>query len=206
MSHYPSVYGPVTDQKTKILFHAAWNLFSTLTGNSSSHHESLLRVRTTVPLLANLDENKIDLHVDMMAAICENATPEELQSVVDAVELAPRLEAVIELLKKDQGTIDIKTQIFQHSRASLEQRQKEVILHEQMRAIKKELGTDGASQKEDVITKFKEAAAKLNMPEEAKKVFDSEINKLATMESSGSEYSSVFGLLCSLLTPITFVR
>jgi len=142
-----------------------------------------------MPLHASFTESEPDLSVDMMAAICETATAEELQTVVDAIDLEERLVAVVGLLRKDIGTIEVKQRITQNVRSSMEQRQKEMILHEQMRVIKKELGTDGASQKEDVITKFREAAAKLNMPEEAKKVFDSEINKLATMESTGSEYS-----------------
>ncbi|KAL7413995.1 Lon protease C-terminal proteolytic domain-containing protein [Mrakia frigida] len=189
ISHFIPKATSLTKDTLKFRYQATVGLFKELVGMSPTHHESVLRIRSTMPLHASFTESEPDLSVDMMAAICETATAEELQTVVDAIDLEDRLLAVVDLLRKDIGTIEVKQAITQNVRSSMEQRQKEMILHEQMRVIKKELGTDGASQKEDVISKFREAAAKLNMPEEAKKVFDSEINKLATMESTGSEYS-----------------
>lgn len=190
ITHFLPTATTLTDNDTlRYTYQATVSLFKELVGMSPSHHESVLRIRSTMPTHASFTESEPDLTVDMMAAICETATAEELQTVVDAVDLEKRLAAVLHLLRKDVGTIELKQTIQQGVQGSMTQRQKEMILHEQMRVIKKELGADGSSQKEEVITKFREAAAKLNMPVEAQKVFDAEINKLATMESSGSEYS-----------------
>ena len=48
---------------------------------------------------------------------------------------------------------------------------------EQLKGIKKELGME-SDGKDKMIEKFKERAASLKMPEQVKKVFDEEVNKL----------------------------
>ncbi|KAI7431547.1 ATP-dependent protease La, partial [Hortaea werneckii] len=67
-------------------------------------------------------------------------------------------------------------------------RQREYWLMEQMKGIRRELGleTDG---KDKLVESFKEKANKLAMPEQVKKVFDEEVNKLAHLEPAASEFN-----------------
>ncbi|KAI7012001.1 ATP-dependent protease La, partial [Hortaea werneckii] len=70
----------------------------------------------------------------------------------------------------------------------IQKRQREYWLMEQMKGIRRELGleTDG---KDKLVESFKEKANKLAMPEQVKKVFDEEVNKLAHLEPAASEFN-----------------
>ncbi|KAI7648488.1 ATP-dependent protease La, partial [Hortaea werneckii] len=72
--------------------------------------------------------------------------------------------------------------------SKIQKRQREYWLMEQMKGIRRELGleTDG---KDKLVESFKEKANKLAMPEQVKKVFDEEVNKLAHLEPAASEFN-----------------
>lgn len=88
----------------------------------------------------------------------------------------------------------MRAKIAGEMKSRLDERQKEVILMEQMRAIKKELGqADGkGDMKDNLVEKFKKAAESLVMPEQVKEVFDSELSKLSMIEPNSSEFKFVF--------------
>jgi Lon-like ATP-dependent protease len=57
---------------------------------------------------------------------------------------------------------------------------------EQLKGIKKELGTESGG-KDKLVEKFKERAALLKMPEGVRKIFDEQLNKLMGLEPVASE-------------------
>src|SRR5205823_7424032 len=68
---------------------------------------------------------------------------------------------------------------------SLEQRQREAILREQMSAIRKELGEDGS---EDVIETLRTKIAEAGMPDEVRKQAESELGRLERTSEQSPEY------------------
>ncbi|PBP19639.1 LON serine protease [Diplocarpon rosae] len=71
---------------------------------------------------------------------------------------------------------------------SIQKRQREYWLMEQMKGIRRELGIE-SDGKDKLVEKFREKGAKLAMPEPVKKVFDEELNKLAHLEPAASEFN-----------------
>ncbi|KAI7255954.1 ATP-dependent protease La [Hortaea werneckii] len=82
----------------------------------------------------------------------------------------------------------LSSKISKDVESKIQKRQREYWLMEQMKGIRRELGleTDG---KDKLVESFKEKANKLAMPEQVKKVFDEEVNKLAHLEPAASEFN-----------------
>lgn len=93
---------------------------------------------------------------------------------------------------------EIESRIMDEAKASMERNQKDYYLHEQLRAIRKELGTDENTDNE--IELLKEKARKLDAPEYVHERLDREIRKYAAMNSSSSENTVVRNYIDTLLS------
>merc|ERR1712151_904566 len=86
-----------------------------------------------------------------------------------------------------EGT-KLQSQLKSQIEENFAKKQRQVMLMEQMRQIKKELGLE-KDNKEQLITQFQEAIKDKTLPEEAQNAFDTELAKLQTLEPSSSEYN-----------------
>lgn len=121
-------------------------------------------------------------------AVLSSAEPAELQDLLEETSIEERLRKALVLLKKELVTAQLQHAISKEVEQKLSQKQREYFLHEQLKAIKKELGLE-ADSKEKLIQLFTERVAKLRMPEAVKKVFDEEMNKLSVLEPAGAEFN-----------------
>ena len=92
---------------------------------------------------------------------------------------------------------ELQNKISKDVETKIQKRQREYYLMEQLKGIKRELGIDDGRDK--LIESFKERVSKLQLPDSVQKVFDDEITKLATLETSQSE----FGVIRNYLDWIT---
>src|SRR5262245_41796308 len=79
---------------------------------------------------------------DLVASFMDVKAAEK-QQLLDVADLRVRLDQVTELLKKRIEVLRLQRQIEEQTREAIDERQKEVLLREQMRQIRKELGEDG---------------------------------------------------------------
>lgn len=126
--------------------------------------------------------------LDIVAGLAPHATNKDRQDVLDAVDIAERLRAVNFIMKKELYDIDVRNKIHREMKARLDERQKEMILGEQMRAIKKELGHDKGNGKDELVDKLRAQAEGLRMPDEVAKTFEAEMSKLAMLDQNSSEF------------------
>src|SRR5262245_19372900 len=105
--------------------------------------------------------------------------------VLETVDVERRLELVLQWAKDTLAEVQVKEKIRQEVSESLEQRQREALLREQMSAIRKELGEDGS---EDVIETLREKIANAGMPEEVRKQAESELGRLERTSEQSPEY------------------
>ena len=124
---------------------------------------------------------------DFVAVLC-SSDPKELQEVLESAVIEERLRKALVLLKKELLNAQLQHTISKDVETKLNQRQREYLLHEQLKSIKKELGIE-TDTKEKLIQQFSERSSKLNFPENVKKVFDEELNKLSTLEPAGAEFN-----------------
>lgn len=112
----------------------------------------------------------------------------ELQDVLETLNVEERLQKALVVLKKELMNAQLQNKISKDVEGKIQKRQREYWLMEQMKGIKRELGIE-SDGKDKLVEKFREKAAKLDMPEAVRKVFDEEVNKLAHLEPAAQEFS-----------------
>jgi len=125
---------------------------------------------------------------DFVAAFVDLETAEK-QEVLETLDLEARLARVLQLLSHRVSVLKLSHQIGQQTRESLEARQREHLLREQMRQIQKELGEEDAKSAE--IAELKEAIEKADMPDEVREQAEKELRRLERMPEAGGEYGMV---------------
>jgi ATP-dependent Lon protease len=126
---------------------------------------------------------------DLVAGFMD-ATPAEKQAVLETVDLEKRLDAVLQLLANRIEVLKLSKQIDERTKASMDERQREYLLREQMKAIKKELG-EGEEGTAAEIEELRRAIAEAGMPEEVEKQAAKELKRLERMTEASAEYSMV---------------
>ncbi|SCU81594.1 LAFA_0C06040g1_1 [Lachancea sp. 'fantastica'] len=131
------------------------------------------------------------------AAAVSAGEEEELQEILESLDIEQRLEKSLVVLKKELMNAELQNKISKDVETKIQKRQREYYLMEQLKGIKRELGIDDGRDK--LIETFKKRLEKLQLPENVQKVFDDEVTKLATLETSMSE----FGVIRNYLDWIT---
>jgi ATP-dependent Lon protease len=123
---------------------------------------------------------------DMIAGFMD-LKPAEKQSVLEIVDVTARVERVLELLSHRIEVLKLSREIESKTKATMDERQREYVLREQMRQIQKELGeAEGTAAELAELAKAIEAAG---MPEEVAAHAKKELKRLERMPDSSAEYS-----------------
>jgi len=104
-------------------------------------------------------------------AVLTSGQAGELQEVLEAEEAEDRLRKALILLKKELMAAELQSTIRKEVEAKLSKKQREYLLHEQLKTIKKELGLE-SDTKERLTETFRTRAEALTMPPEVRRVFD----------------------------------
>jgi len=123
---------------------------------------------------------------DMVASLI-NATLEEKQKVLELFNVKKRLTEVTRLLNYQIEVLELGNKIQSQVKGGMDKQQREYYLHQQLKAIKEELG-----EKDETAVEIEEYKAKVKekkLPEEARKEAEREINRLSRMHPSSAEYT-----------------
>ncbi len=124
---------------------------------------------------------------DLIAGYIE-AKPAEKQIVLQTLELERRLDAVLALLAHRIDVLRLSAQIGERTKASMDDRQREFMLREQLKSIQKELGEgEGDEGKADEIAALRQAISEAGMPEDTEKQALKELKRLERMSDSSGE-------------------
>jgi ATP-dependent Lon protease len=123
---------------------------------------------------------------DMVASTI-NSSPEEKQKILEIQDSTKRLKAVTKLVHHQLEILELGNKIQSQVKGDMDKRQREYYLRQQLKAIKEELGeTDEASvELDEYRAKIKEK----NLPEEAVKEAERELDRLSRMHPSSAEYT-----------------
>src|SRR5216110_56936 len=117
---------------------------------------------------------------DLVAGYIELPVPER-QGLLETLSVEERLRRVLVHVQKQIGLLEAQEDIKSQVQEELGERQREMYLREQLKAIQKELGEDDQSKE---ITELREKLAKLVLPDEARREVDRELSRL---ERAGRE-------------------
>ena len=121
---------------------------------------------------------------DLVAAYLD-VSPDQKQELLETVDLTVRLDRVSRILAQRIEVLRLSQEISRQTRATLDERQREVILREQMAAIQRQLGEgDGRAQEVQELT---EKIAKADMPPEVEEQARKEIRRYERMPEGATE-------------------
>ncbi len=124
--------------------------------------------------LADLIANVMDLE------------PAEKQAVLETVDVPERMKRVSDLLGHRIEVLRLSRQISQQTKETMEGRQREFLLREQLKTIQKELGEEDA--KSDEIAELRKRIADAKMPPEVESQAKKELARLERMPEGAAEY------------------
>jgi ATP-dependent Lon protease len=126
---------------------------------------------------------------DLSAAYMD-VKPEEKQEILETVDITARMDKVSGLLAHRIEVLKLSQEIGRQTKASLDERQREVLLREQMAAIQKQLG-EGDEGKAAEMAELDKAIANAGMPKEVEDQARKELRRLQRMPDAAGEYGMV---------------
>jgi ATP-dependent Lon protease len=125
---------------------------------------------------------------DLVAAYLD-ITSDEKQEILETIDVHARVDRVTRILAKRIEVLRISQEIGRQTQASLDERQREVILREQMAAIQRQLG-DGDGKGPE-IAELDAAITKAQMPADVEETARKELRRYERMHESAAEAGMV---------------
>ncbi len=114
------------------------------------------------------------------------------QALLETFNVQARLDGVLALLAHRIEVLKISREIDERTKESVDKRQREFMLREQMKTIQKELGEGDEGGAEDTA-ELEKTIAEAGMPEEVEKHARKELKRLQRMPEASTEYSMARG-------------
>lgn len=111
--------------------------------------------------------------------------------MLEALDLKERLHKTSMLMKSELEVLKVQTDIGKKLEEHASKVQRQMILRESLKYIKKELGMgyDKEGNKDELINKYNQRLIGKTLPMEVKQVYDEECNRLSGLEAQNSEYN-----------------
>ena len=114
---------------------------------------------------------------------------EDAQSVIESLEISPRLRRVNELLAKEIEVLTVQAEINTQAKGEIDRSQREFYLRQQLKAIQSELG-EGNELAED-ITQYREKMGKAKIPKPVEEEVERQLKKLERMHPDAAETATL---------------
>ena len=114
---------------------------------------------------------------------------EDAQSVLESLDVTPRLRRVNDLLAKEIEVLTVQADINTQAKSEIDRSQREFYLRQQLKAIQSELG-EGNELAED-ITAYREKIGKAKMPKPVEEEVDRQLKKLERMHPDAAETATL---------------
>jgi len=118
------------------------------------------------------------------------------QRLLETETVDDRFLTLMTILQREVNVLDIKTNIAKQIKERVDKNQKEYVLREQLRIIKKELGEGSTATEEE---KYKDAALKLSASKDTKDKILKEIDRFSHLHDGSSEAEVSRGYIETLL-------
>ncbi len=158
----------------------------------SAEIKNLLQLNPLVREQVNLVISQLNfdtpgLTMDIIANLMSTGG-EALQEMLETFDLKARARKLLQLIKEELEVAKIQQRIQKQIEEKVNRQQKEFFLREQLKAIKKELGIE-KEEGESEIEKIERKLAEKELPEEAQKVVEQELDKLRTLNAQSPDFN-----------------
>lgn len=124
-----------------------------------------------------------------LAAAYMDIKPGEKQAILETVDIVARMDRVSQLLAHRLEVLRLTNEIGRQTKASLDERQREAVLREQMAAIQRQLGEGDGKAAE--VAELTAAIDKAKMPKEVEEQAKKELRRLQRMPEAAAEYGMI---------------
>src|SRR6266849_4067272 len=176
--------------KTDALMNKAMSLFEKLVESDAKYSNELLNI-----LRMNIDEGP-DTFADLLSSFV-NFPLEEKQLLLETVNPIERIELLIDGIQRDLGKATVDRELQRQIQTSIDRRDRESYLREQLRVIQDELGETNVGERE--ADTYRERIEGLPLGEEHKQQLRREVNRLMQLSPSSSDYAVLRGHLDTVL-------
>ncbi|MBK8994843.1 MAG: endopeptidase La [Myxococcales bacterium] len=107
------------------------------------------------------------------------------QRVLEAVDVRARIEIVLAVVERQLDVLRVKGEITTMVQEELSRSQRDLVLRQQMRSIREELGEAGD---DDELDDLRERVARAELPTEAEKAARKQLSRLSGMQPQGAEF------------------
>jgi len=134
------------------------------------------------------ERDNVVTQCDIAAYSLTSIEKEKLQIILDELDIETRLDLILQEIIREQRVHKVMGEVQSEVEQKLHNVQREHILKEHMKKIKKELGME-KDEKTTLLQRFKERLENKIVPKAINDVIDEEMNKLSTLESASSEFN-----------------
>ncbi len=122
----------------------------------------------------------------------------DAQEILTLDSAAEKLRKLVNFLVRETEVLQLGQKIQNEARSEIDKVQREYFLREQLKAIQKELGERDEQAVE--VDEFRKKIAAANMPEEARKQAEREVERLSHLPTAAAEYGVIRTYLDSLVS------
>ena len=123
-------------------------------------------------------------HLADMSGYSADLTFEQKVEVLETIDVEARLTRLLEWYRATLADVTLKDKIRRDVTDRMEDQQREYMLRQQLEAIKKELNEGG----DDVVAEYRRKADEAGLPDDARKEFDREVDRLERTSEQSPEH------------------
>src|SRR5690606_12562703 len=126
---------------------------------------------------------------DMIGSALVETTPATRQDILATLNVRRRMDKLNEVIAREVEALKIRERLRVEVQSKIADSQKEIVLREQLKAIRKELGEERGEEHQ--IAELRAKIERGGLPEEALKEATRELDRLEDMPAGSPEYSIV---------------
>src|SRR5436190_4288087 len=176
--------------KTEALMNRAMSLFEKLVESDNKYSNELLNI-----LRMNMSEGP-DTFADLLSSFV-NFPLEEKQLLLETVNPIERIELLVDWIGRDLGKANVDRELQRSIQTSIDRRERENYLREQLRVIQDELGDTNPGERE--ADNYRDRIEALPIGEDYKSQLRREVNRLSQLSPSSSDYAVLRGHLDTVM-------
>jgi len=172
--------------------------FAAIVGSLKDLSLKIIKINPNISPEASFAVKNIENNTYLINFICSNTDikVQDKQKLLEMNSLRDRGFMLLEFLVQEIQVLELKNELQSKVKIDLDQQQREFLLHQQMKTIQNELGTNPVEKE---IEEYRKKASEKKWNEDVKKVFDKELDKLHRLNPAAAEYSVQVNYIQTLL-------
>jgi ATP-dependent Lon protease len=162
-----------------------------LARSARDQFEQISQLTPSIPreLVASITQLEDPLQTAYTIANFQRMELGDAEAILELDSTRSKLEKLVDLLVRETEVLQLGAKIQNEARSGIEKVQREYYLHEQMKAIQKELGEHDEQAIE--VEEFRKKIEAAKMPEEPAKMASHELERLAGLPTAAAEYGVI---------------